>query len=109
MLRLLKLLFGLLTRSVRSRSALLLEILALRQQLSVLKDRHPQPRFTTPDKFFWVALRKLWPGWKRALVLVQPETVVGWHRAGFKLYWKWLSRHRLPRLGGLHHRYDLAA
>jgi hypothetical protein len=96
MLRLLRLLFGLLTRSVRSRCTLLLEILALRQQLAILKDRHPQPRFTAPDKFFWVALRKLWPGWKHALVLLQPETVVGWHRAGFKLYWKWLSRHRLP-------------
>jgi hypothetical protein len=39
-------------------------------------------------------LRRLWPGWKQALILVQPETVVDWHHAGFKLYWKWLSRHR---------------
>jgi hypothetical protein len=39
-------------------------------------------------------LRRLWPGWKRVLVLVQPETDVHWHRAGFKLYWTWLSRHR---------------
>lgn len=39
-------------------------------------------------------LRRFWPGWKRALVLVQPGTVVGWHRAGFKLYWTWLSRKR---------------
>jgi transposase InsO family protein len=38
-------------------------------------------------------LRRFWPRWRRALILVQPETVVGWHRAGFKLYWKWLSRH----------------
>jgi hypothetical protein len=43
---------------------------------------------------FWVILRWLWPGWKRALILVQPETVVRWHRAGFKLYWTWLSRRR---------------
>jgi putative transposase len=43
---------------------------------------------------FWVILRQLWPGWKQALILVQPETVVRWHRAGFKLYWTWLSRHR---------------
>jgi len=41
-----------------------------------------------------VILRRLWPGWKRALILVQPETIVRWHRAGFKLYWTWLSRHR---------------
>jgi hypothetical protein len=39
-------------------------------------------------------LRRLWPGWKQALVLVQPETVVGWHRAGFKLYWTCVSRYR---------------
>jgi hypothetical protein len=68
--------------------------LALRQQLAVLKVRHPQPRFAAFDKLFWVMLRRLWPGWKQALILVQPETVVGWHHAGFKLYWKWLSRHR---------------
>jgi hypothetical protein len=38
-------------------------------------------------------LRRFWPGWRQALMLVQPETVVGWHRAGFKLYWQRLSRH----------------
>src|ERR1035438_6453690 len=94
MLRLLKLLFVLLVQSVRSRRKLLLENLALRQQLAVLKQRHPQPRFAAPDKLFWVMLRLLWPGWKQALILIQPETVVRWHKAGFKLYWKWLSRHR---------------
>ena len=94
MLRLLRLLFGLSLWPVRSRCALLLEILALRQQLAVLKDRHPRQQFATHDRFFWVALRRLWPGWKGALILVQPETVVRWHRAGFKLYWTWLSRHR---------------
>ena len=81
-------------RSVYSRRNLLLENLALRQQLGVLKQRHPQPRFAAPDKLFWVILRQLWPGWKRVLILVQPETVIRWHRAGFKLYWTWLSRHR---------------
>jgi hypothetical protein len=77
-----------------SRRGLILENLALRQQLGVLKQRHPQPRFAARDKLFWVILRRLWPGRKRALILVQPETVVRWHRAGFKLYWTWLSRHR---------------
>jgi transposase InsO family protein len=81
-------------RSVRSRHGLLLENLALRQQLAVLKGRHPQPRFKTTDRLFWMLLSRLWPGWKRPLVLVQPETVVRWHRAGFKLYWTWRSRHR---------------
>jgi transposase InsO family protein len=92
--RSLRLLFVLLVRSVRSRHNLLLENLALRQQLSVLKKKRPQPRFAAPDKLFWVILRQFWSGWKRALVLVQLETVVRWHRAGFKLYWTWLSRHR---------------
>jgi transposase InsO family protein len=90
----LNLLFLLLVGSVRSRRNLLLENLALRQQLAVLKQRHPQPRLVAPDKLFWVILRRLWPGWKRALILVQPETVVRWHKAGFKLYWTWLSRRR---------------
>jgi hypothetical protein len=90
----LKLLFVLLVWSIRSRRDLLLENLALRQQLAVLKQRHPQPRFAAPDKLFWVIVRRLWPKWEWALVLVQPETVVRWHKAGFKLYWTWLSRHR---------------
>jgi putative transposase len=94
MLRPLRLLVVLSSRSLRSRRDLLLENLALRQQLGVLKRRRPQPRFAVSDKLFWVILRRLWPRWQRALILVQPETVVGWHRAGFKLYWTWLSRHR---------------
>ena len=94
MLRSLKLLLVLLVRSVRSHRDLLLENLALRQQLAVLKQRHPQPRFAASDKLFWGTLRRFWPGWKKAIILVQPETVVRWHRAGFKLYWTWLSRHR---------------
>jgi hypothetical protein len=95
MLRLPRLLAVLATRFFRSRRDLLLENLALRQQLAVLKQKHPQPRFAVPDKLFWVIVRRLWPEWKRVLVLVQPETVVRWHRAGFKLYWTWLSRHRV--------------
>ena len=94
--RVLSLFFGLISSPFRSRRILLLENVALRQQLPVLKTRHPQPRLYAADRFFWVLLRRLWPGWKQALMLVQPETVVGWHRAGFKLYWKWLSRHRSP-------------
>jgi len=97
MSRTLRLFFGLLARSVCSRHSLLLENLALRQQLAVLKTRHPQPRFKAPDKLFWLLLSRLWPGWKQALILVQPETVVRWHRAGFKLYWTWVSRKRRRR------------
>ena len=95
MLRWVKLLFVLLVRSACFRRDLLLENMALRQQLGALKVRHPQPRFAVADKLFRVMLRRLWPGWKRVLILVQPETVIGWHRAGFKPYWSWLSRHRV--------------
>jgi putative transposase len=95
MLRLLRLLAILPARFFRSRRDLLLENLALRQQLEVLKRRAPHPRFAASDKWFWVLLQRFWPGWKRALILVQPDTVVRGHRAGFKLYWTWLSRHRI--------------
>src|ERR1019366_1225351 len=85
MLRLLRLLFVLANRSFHARRDLLLENVALRQQLGALKGRRPRIRFAASDKLFWVMLRRLWPGWKQALILVRPETVIGWHRAGFKL------------------------
>src|ERR1017187_4575109 len=94
MLRPLRLILVLYSRFFHSRRDLLLENLALRQQLGVLQRRRPQPRFGISDKFFWGILRRLWSGWSRALLLVQPETVIRWHRAGFKLYWTWLSHHR---------------
>jgi putative transposase len=90
----LRILFVLPIHLFRSHRDLLFENLALRQQLAVLKQKHPRPRLALFDKLFWVILRRLWPGWKRASILVQPETVVRWHRAGFKMYWSWLSRHR---------------
>ena len=94
MLRLLRLLFLLFTRFFHSRRELLLENLVLRQQLAVFKEKRPLPQLAMADKLFWVLMCRLWSGWKRVLVLVQPETAVRWHRTGFRLYWKWLSRHR---------------
>src|SRR5580700_5134165 len=91
----LRLLFLFFARSFRSRRDLLLENLALRQQLAVLARRHPQPRFSVPDRVFWIALRRLWAGWRKALMLIQPDTVVRWHRTAFKLYWNWLVRGRV--------------
>lgn len=82
----------------RSRQDLILENLALRQQLLALKAKRPRRRLSTPHKFFWIALLRLWSGWKQSLVLVTPRTVVRWHRAGFRLYWRWLSR--ASRVGG---------
>jgi hypothetical protein len=93
MVRLPQLLVGFFARCLRSRRDLVLENLALRQQLGVLNRKHSQRRFGTSDRMFWVILRRLWRrGWKQTLVLVQPETVIRWHRTGFRLYWKWISR-----------------
>jgi putative transposase len=76
----------------------MLENLALRQQLLALHAKRPRRRLSTLQKLFWVILRRVWSGWKTPLVLVTPRTVLQWHRAGFRLYWKWLSRARL--IGG---------
>ena len=95
MLCLLSSLVVFLIRIFGSRRDLLLENLALRQQLVVMKRRYPRPQVSASDKLFWVILRRLWPEWMHALILVQPETVVRWHRAGFKLYWAWISRRRV--------------
>ena len=73
----------------------MLENLALRQQLLALHAKRPRRRLSTLQKLFWVILRRVWSGWKTPLVLVTPRTVLQWHRAGFRLYWKWLSRVRL--------------
>jgi hypothetical protein len=87
---------GWLIGAFRSRVDLILENLALRQQLLALHAKRPRPRLRSFDKIFWVALRRLWSGWKKSLVLVTPQTVIRWHRAGFRLYWEWLSRHKMP-------------
>jgi transposase InsO family protein len=86
--------FGALARAFRSRRHLVLENLALRQQLTVLKRRRPRPILGLVDKLFWVVARRVWSGWKQSLIVVTPETVVRWHRAGFRLYWRLISRVR---------------
>jgi putative transposase len=84
--------FGALVRLFRSRRDLILENLSLRQQLAVLKRRHPRPKLALVDKLFWVAASRFWARWKQALIVVTPETVVRWHRVGFRLYWRLISR-----------------
>jgi putative transposase len=74
------------------RTNLALEILALRQQVAVLKRKRPRPKLNCLDRLFWTLLRRLWSRWAEVLLIVKPETVVGWHRAGFRLYWRWRSR-----------------
>jgi putative transposase len=94
MLRSARLLVVLFSRFFLSRRDLLLENLALRQQFGVFKQKLPQPRLAPSDRLFWVMLRRFWYRWREALILVQPETVIRWHREGFKLYWTWLSPHQ---------------
>jgi putative transposase len=94
MLGLARLLFCILVRSLRSRQSLLVENLALRQQLAVFKRQHSRPRLAVVDKLFWVVLRRFWSSWISALIVVSPDTVVRWHRAGFQLYWRLISRAR---------------
>src|SRR5579862_3838926 len=97
MLRILGVLIALSTRLFRSRRDLMLENLALRQQLGVLALKRTRARISVPDKLFWIGLCRFWFGWKRALLIVQPKTVVRWHHAGFKLFWTWISRRRIRR------------
>jgi putative transposase len=92
MLCLVKLVMTLTVGLLRSRRDLILENLALRQQLAALTQRHAGPRLAASDRFSWAVLRCFWSGWKQALFIVQPETMIRWHRTGFKLYWKWISR-----------------
>jgi hypothetical protein len=98
MFRLLRLFVESFVRLLHSRRDLMLENLALRQQLAVFKSKNSRPRLAAYDKLFWVAARRLWAGWKKALMVATPETVVRWHLAGFRLYWTWISRHK-ARLG----------
>ena len=70
---------------------LAVENLALRQQLAVCKQSIKRPKLRPRDRVFWVWLSKLWPNWSSALAIVQPQTVIKWHRMGFKLYWRWKS------------------
>ena len=77
---------------LRSRYNLSLEIIALRQQLGVLKRKTARPPLKRRDRIFWTLLRRIWPLWSNALIVVKPETVVAWHRAGFRLYWRIRSR-----------------
>jgi hypothetical protein len=78
----------------------MLENLALRQQLAVFKRQQPRPRLGAIDKLFWVVARRFWAHWKKALLIVRPDTVARWHRFGFKLYWAMLCKVRKPVGGG---------
>ena len=88
------LLLATLRDTLRSRVALQLEVLALRQQLATMRRSSSRPSLHSVDRLFWVLLSRLWPAWRATLVIVKPETVITWHRKGFRLFWTWKSRRR---------------
>src|SRR6516162_10090238 len=84
--------------SLRTRAELEMEILALRPQLAVLQQAAPRRlRLSRADRLLWVLLSRVWSGWRRTVQIVQPATVVAWHRRLFAWQWRWRSAQ--PRLG----------
>ena len=75
----------------RSRLDLSLEVLALRQQVAVLKRKRRRPMLSRLDRLFWIMMRIVWSRWSDVLDIVQPATVIAWQRKGFRLYWRWRS------------------
>jgi putative transposase len=95
MLEYLLLLADLFRALLGSRSALIAENLLLRQQLAVLtRPTRQRPRLHTRDKLLWMVVRWVWRDWRRHLVVVRPATVIGWHRKGWRLVWRWKSHAR---------------
>ena len=80
-----------------SRANLAAENVILRQQLIVVHRSAPHPKLRRTDRILLCWLSMLWPGWRSSLLIVQPATVVSWHRQGFKLYWRWKSRKKPGR------------
>src|SRR6266446_2051691 len=71
------------------------EIILLRHQLNVLRRRVPsKPKLAITDRLLFVWLYRLFPSALNAIAIFQPETIIRWHRAGFRLYWRWKTRSR---------------
>src|SRR5215510_6194414 len=94
MTNLLLLLLAFFHSTLKERRDLALENLALRQQLVVLKRDGKRLAIKKRDRLFWVWLSRIWRGRRESLIIVKPETVTGWHRKSFRLYWTKLSRRR---------------
>jgi len=92
--------FSFLSAIIRSRSAVSAEILFLRKQLAFYQEHQIRPRRLTDSARFSLVFWSRLFDWKEALVIVKPETLIGWHRKGFKLFWKWKCRVGRPRLPG---------
>jgi hypothetical protein len=84
---------------LRSQHELAVEVLALRHQITVLNRRTHRPKLRPWDRGLWMILKKAWPNWKTPLMIFRPETVTGWQRAGFRMFWRWKSRRRRGRPG----------
>ena len=97
MLELVRLLLATLVAAVRHRRRLVVENLLLCQQLQVALRSRRRPRLQARDKLFWLLVRRLHQDWRRHLLLVRPETVLGWHRRGWRLFWRWRSSRGLGR------------
>ena len=82
----------------RSRTSLSVEVLFLRKQLAFYEERQVQPSRLNDSARFSLILWSRLCDWKEALVIVKPETLIGWHRKGFKLFWKWKSQAGRPRI-----------
>jgi putative transposase len=85
----LKIILYALASALSSRRQLALENIALRHQLDVLQRNAKPPRLRSSDRALWAFLSRFLPDWRLHLSIVQPDTVIRWHRAGWRLYWRW--------------------
>lgn len=92
MLKILKFVTTLIWSKLKITSNLAAENIVLRQQLAVLKRTNRQPKIKTIDRIFWILFSRIWSSWRDSLVIVQPDTVVRWHKRGFKQFWKYKSK-----------------
>src|SRR5260370_14806053 len=93
-----KLIFGILASSFKTRATLEAENRVLRQQVNVLRRRTPKrPHLNNTDRFLFVWLYRWFPSVLEVVAIVRPETIIRWHRAGFRAYWRWRSRNHVGR------------
>ncbi len=93
----------------RRRHELAMEVLALRHQLMLLQRQTRRPKLRWSDRYLWLLLMRVWPHWRNPLIILQPDTLIKWQRAGFRMFWRWKSRRRPGNLKRLdrffsHHR-----
>jgi hypothetical protein len=100
MMKMLRILVSLMWSKIKIIANLAAENIALRQQLAVMKRTNKRPKIRMTDRLFWVLLSLIWHSWRESLVIVKLDTVVRWHRKGFKLFWTFKSKGAgRPRIG----------